>query len=58
MLGAALAFFIVAIIAALFGFGGIAAASVGIAKTLFWIFLIAFFISLVFGLVGRIGRNV
>jgi len=57
MLGAALSFFIVAIVAALFGFSGIAAASAGIAKILFWIFLVAFMISLVFGLIGRLGNG-
>lgn len=39
MLGWALAFFILAIIAAAFGFGGIAGASAGIAQVLFFIFL-------------------
>jgi len=33
-------FLIVALVAALFGFGGIASASVGIAQTLFFLFLI------------------
>jgi len=56
MLRWALAFFIVAIIAALFGFGGIAAASAGIAKILFFIFLIGFLITLVVGLIA--GRRV
>ena len=40
MLGWALAFFIIALIAALFGFGGIAAGAAGIAKILFVGFLI------------------
>ena len=39
MLGWALAFFILAIIAAAFGFGGIAGASAGIAQLLFVVFL-------------------
>lgn len=39
MLGWALAFFILAIIAGAFGFGGIAGASAGIAQILFFIFL-------------------
>ncbi len=39
MLGWALAFFILAIVAAAFGFGGIAGASAGIAQLLFFIFL-------------------
>lgn len=39
MLGAALAFLILALIAAVFGFGGIAASAVSIAKILFFVFL-------------------
>ncbi len=46
MLGWAVTFFIIAIIAALFGFGGIAGASAGIAKILFFIFLTLVVISL------------
>ena len=54
MLRWALIFFIVALIAALFGFGGIAATATEIAKILFFIFLILFIISLIFGLMrGR-----
>jgi uncharacterized membrane protein YtjA (UPF0391 family) len=49
MLGWAVVFLIIALVAAVFGFGGIAAASVGIAKILFFIFLVLFIISLVFG---------
>ena len=56
MLRWALAFFIVAIVAALFGFGGIAVASAGIAKILFLIFLIGFLVTLVLGLAA--GRRV
>ena len=56
MLRWALAFFIVAIVAALFGFGGIAVASAGIAKILFLIFLIGFLITLVIGLAA--GRRI
>ncbi len=40
MLRWALGFLVLAIIAAVFGFGGIAATSAGIAKTLFVVFLI------------------
>ena len=50
MLRWALAFFVLALVAALFGFGGLAATSAGIAKTLFYVFLIVFLVSLVFGL--------
>jgi uncharacterized membrane protein YtjA (UPF0391 family) len=40
MLHYAVVFFVIALIAALFGFGGIAASAVGIAKILFVIFLV------------------
>jgi uncharacterized membrane protein YtjA (UPF0391 family) len=53
MLGWAVVFLIIALVAAIFGFGGIAAASVGIAKLLFFIFLVLFVISLIFGWRGR-----
>lgn len=54
MLSWALAFFILAIIAGVLGFGGIAGASVGIAKTLFFVFLILLVVSAVFGAIrGR-----
>lgn len=42
MLGWAVTFLVVAIIAAFFGFGGIAVASAGIAKILFFVFLVLF----------------
>ncbi len=47
LLGWALIFLVVALIAAAFGFGGIASASAGIAKTLFFIFLVVFVVLLV-----------
>ncbi|MCB0347584.1 MAG: DUF1328 domain-containing protein [Bdellovibrionales bacterium] len=50
-------FFIVSIVAALFGFGGIAAASSNIAQILFFIFAALFVISLIFTL-ARKGDNV
>ena len=53
MLYYALIFFVVALVAALFGFGGIAAGAVEIAKILFFIFLILFVVSLVVGMVRR-----
>ena len=49
MLHYAIGFFIIALIAALFGFGVIASAAAGIAKILFWIFLVLFILSLIFG---------
>jgi len=42
-------FLIIAIVAAIFGFGGIAAGAASIAKVLFFIFLVLFVLSLVFG---------
>jgi uncharacterized membrane protein YtjA (UPF0391 family) len=53
MLSWALIFFVVAIIAAVFGFGGIASASAGIAQVLFFIFLVLFVVSLIMGMVRR-----
>jgi uncharacterized membrane protein YtjA (UPF0391 family) len=53
MLRYAVIFFVVAIVAALFGFGGIAAGATEIAKILFFIFLILFIVSLVAGLIKR-----
>lgn len=42
-------FLIIAIIAAVFGFGGIAAGAASIAKILFFIFIVLFLLSLIFG---------
>jgi uncharacterized membrane protein YtjA (UPF0391 family) len=53
MLYYALVFFVIALIAALFGFGGIAAGAAGIAKILFTIFVVLFLVSLVFGIARR-----
>lgn len=53
MLYYALIFFVVALVAALFGFGGIAAGAVEIAKILFFIFLILMVVSLVIGIARR-----
>ncbi len=52
MLYWAVVFFVIALVAALLGFGGIAVASAGIAKILFLIFLVLFVVSLVMHL-GR-----
>lgn len=49
MLRWAVTFLIIAIIAAIFGFGGIAEGATDIAKILFYIFLVLFVISLLFG---------
>jgi uncharacterized membrane protein YtjA (UPF0391 family) len=53
MLYWALVFFIIAIIAAIFGFGGIASTAAGIAQILFFVFLVVFVISLIMGLAAR-----
>ena len=53
MLYWAAVFFIVALIAAVLGFGGIAAGAAGIAKILFFIFLVAFVVSLLVGVFRR-----
>jgi len=50
MLRYAVLFFVVAVIAALFGFGGLSAGAAQIAKLLFIVFLVLFAVSLVWGL--------
>ncbi len=47
MLGWAVTFFIIAIIAAVFGFGGIAGAATGIAQFLIFVFIALLVISLI-----------
>ena len=54
MLGWALTFLVVALVAALFGFGGIASASAGIAQILFVIFLVLFVGTLVLRAVRKV----
>jgi uncharacterized membrane protein YtjA (UPF0391 family) len=53
MLRYAAIFFVIAIIAAVFGFGGIAAGATEIAKILFFIFIVVFLITLLLGLFRR-----
>jgi len=53
MLSWALTFFIVALVAAIFGFGGVAAGAVSIAKILFFLFAVLFVVSILFGLVRK-----
>jgi uncharacterized membrane protein YtjA (UPF0391 family) len=56
MLRWAVIFLVIAIIAAIFGFGGIAGASADIAQLLFYVFIAVFVISLLVGLfTGRGG---
>ena len=50
MLSWALTFLVIAIIAAVFGFGGIASTAAGIAQILFVIFLALFLVSLIVGI--------
>ena len=53
MLHYAVVFFIIALIAALFGFGGIAAGAAGIAKILFIVFAVLAVASFLFGLTKK-----
>ncbi|MFN3520942.1 MAG: DUF1328 domain-containing protein [Phenylobacterium sp.] len=54
MLGWALTFLVVALIAAVLGFTSIAGAAMGVAKVLFFVFLVLFAVSIVMHLVrGR-----
>ena len=53
MLYWAFLFLIVAIIAAIFGFGGIAAGATTIAQVLFFVFLVVFLLSLITGVKRR-----
>ncbi len=55
MLTWAIVFFVIAMIAALFGFGGIAVAAMEIAKILFFLFIALFVVCLVMWLIGRRG---
>lgn len=54
MLYYSLVFLVVALIAAALGFGGIAGASIGIAKILFFVFIVLFIVSLIFGGIRRV----
>ena len=54
MLGWALTFLIIALIAAVLGFGGIASFAVEIAKIIFFVAIVLFVISAIFGVIrGR-----
>ena len=53
MLHYAVVFFVIALVAAVFGFGGIAAGAVEIGKILFVVFLILAVASYLFGFVKR-----
>lgn len=49
----AVVFLVIAIVAALFGFGGVAGTAMGGAQMLFWAALVLFVVSAVIGLVRR-----
>jgi uncharacterized membrane protein YtjA (UPF0391 family) len=49
MLQWAVTFLVIALVAALFGFGGIAGTAAGFAKILFFLFLVMFVVALIFG---------
>ncbi len=53
MLRWAVIFFVVALVAAVLGFGGIAAGASEIAQILFYIFLVVFLVTLVLGALRR-----
>jgi uncharacterized membrane protein YtjA (UPF0391 family) len=53
MLYWAVVFLVIALVAAVFGFGGIASAAVGVAKFLFFLFVVVFIVLLVMGLLRR-----
>lgn len=57
MLRLAVIFFVVALVAAFFGFGGVAATAADIGVFLFWIFAALFVIALLVGLVTGRGTN-
>ena len=52
MLNLIVTLLIIALVAAVLGFGGIASAAVGIAKIIFFVVLVFFLIALVFGAIG------
>lgn len=53
MLRYTLLFFAIAVVAAIFGFGGIATQAVGIAQVLFYLAVVVFVVTVVMGLVER-----
>ena len=57
MLRYTLIFLVVAIVAGMLGFTGISLAASDIARVLFFIFIVLFAVSLIFGLMGRRSAN-
>lgn len=56
MLGWALTFLVVALVAAVLGFGGIAGTAIEIAKIIFFVAIVLFLVSAVVGLLRRGSR--
>lgn len=52
MLRLALIFFVIALVAAFFGFGGVASTAMDIGVFLFWVFAALFLIALLVGLIS------
>ena len=52
LLGWALVFLVISLIAAVFGFGGIASTTAGVAKVLFFIFIVVFVVLLITAFLG------
>ena len=57
MLNWVVTFLIIALVAAVLGFGGIAGAAVEIAKVIFFIAILLFHVAVVVGMIGRGGRG-
>ena len=58
MLNLVITLLIIALIAGVLGFGGIAATAVGLAKIIFFVALVLFLVSLIFGgMRGSFGRR-
>jgi uncharacterized membrane protein YtjA (UPF0391 family) len=53
MLYYAVVFLVIALVAAIFGFGGIVVGAVEIAKVLFYIFVVMTIVTFVMGMLGR-----
>jgi uncharacterized membrane protein YtjA (UPF0391 family) len=53
MLHYAVVFLVIALIAAMFGFGGLAAGAVGVAKILFFVFVVLSLASFLYGVLAR-----
>ncbi len=58
MLYWAAVFFVIAILAAVLGFGGIAGGAIYIAKVLFFLFIVLFIIAFLSGMIGRRGPTI